>query len=144
KPLGIRLVYRDPVIDEFTLDDHFNNEDNNFLVETGKPFKLRWKVQNALNIQLFRNGKLYQKFNKDEKNITLKEEIQDRKSKSIEYTLVASNDNESIVSKSLDIRFVYLNPAINEFTISHYSKREGNEFVVENGKPFILQWNVQN
>ena len=146
KSLAIRFVYPDPVINEFTVVDYFNKENNDFIVETGKPFKLRWDVQNALNIVLFKNEKPYQKFDKDEKNIaiTIKEDVQDGKPEIIKYTLAVSNDNESISSKSLTIRFVHLVPAINDFTISHYFEREGKEFVVENKKSFILQWNVQN
>jgi len=136
KSLTIRFVHLVPAINDFTISHYFEREGKEFVVENKKSFILQWNVQNAANIELYKDGNLYKKLNSTEKNIQLTEEIHDGKSKRIEYTLVASKENESPAQKSLIIKVIYPEPVINQF--------KANKHVVSEGKAFKLIWNVKN
>jgi uncharacterized cupredoxin-like copper-binding protein len=142
-----------PVIEKFNVTDYAEKEDDNYLVESGKPFTLTWKVKNTLNVELFKNDQFFQDFDIEESDFTLKETF-DGKEKTIKFTLKASN-SFSTVSRSLVVTVtdkinenvivdVYESPVINEFKVVNYRERKGDMYLVESGKNFELTWKITN
>src|SRR5207249_3241129 len=89
-PLTIKIIYPDPVINDFTVNNYVEKNTNSYVIENGKTFMLKWDVKNALRIELYKDGVPYKKFNTDIKSIELKEEIYDGKEKETEYILLAT------------------------------------------------------
>ena len=134
-----------PVINKFRASNYIERNGDDYVIESGKPFKLYWDVQNVSNLQLYKDGELYKKLNSSEKNLELTEETYNNKREKIEYKLVASNKSIQI-HKLLIVEIIALRrePVINEFTVSNYVEKSGDEYVIEDGKIFTLNWDVHN
>ena len=130
-------------IKEFNVSSYIEKNGNEYTIQSGKTFRLKWDTQNIKRVELYKNGEPYKTLDNDQKNIELKEEVHDSRTKSIEYTLVGSNNEES-VTKSLLIKVVFLKPVINEFTIQNFFEKNKDDYIIENGKSFILKWEVLN
>jgi len=146
-------IRSNPVINEFNIGNYAEKNEDDYLIESGKTFTLNWNVKNALNAELYKNGEFYQKLDTEQRSITFKETY-DGKEKKIKYTLQASN-NFSSISRSLMVTVmdmtrddsfvdVYQPPLINEFEASNCVEKKGDVYVVESGKIFTLNWNVEN
>jgi hypothetical protein len=132
-------VEREPVIKRFEAVDYINKNDDNYIIESGKPFTLIWETENAKNVEIQKNEQLLKIFTNNENSIELTETIYDRPEKRMNYTLVISSDKEQKKSKSLNIivkKFAVAPPVINQF--------KANKYVLRNGGSFILKWNIKN
>ena len=133
----------EPLIKKFAITDFSTESDGNFIIESGKPFIMRWEVENASDIQLYKNGQFFRKIQHDEESIELVEEVYDRDEKKVEFELIASHSGE-VVSEILAIIITQGEPAIDSFEVGNYSKKNGNDYEVENDQKFNLSWSVRN
>jgi len=129
-------------IKEFNVSNYIEKNGNEYTIQGGKAFMLKWDTQNIKRVELYKNGEPYKILDNDQKNLELKEELHDSRTKSVEYTLVGTNNEES-VTKSLLIKVVFLKPVINEFAIQNFSEKNQDDYIIEKGKPFVLKWDVQ-
>jgi hypothetical protein len=72
------------------------------IVQNKQSFSLLWKVKNATNIELHRNGMVFRKYTADKTSATFSESY-DGKDKEIAYTLLASNDTDSVQSEVVTV-----------------------------------------
>jgi hypothetical protein len=136
-----------PVIIRFGVTNHIAQDGNNYTVESGKTFVLSWDVENVSNIELHKNGVLYKTLNTEEESIEIIEVAYDGKEKKIEYTLMVSNDVESIKSRGITVivkESVEREPVIKRFEVVDYIDKNEDGYVIESGKPFSLVWETAN
>lgn len=135
--------HAEPVIKKFSVTDSSPESSGEFIIESGKSFIINWKVENASDIQLYKNGQFFKKIQQDEESIELVEEVYDKDEKKMEFELVASQRGE-VVSEIVTVIIAQGGPAINSFEVSNYSKKNGDDYEVEDEKKFLLTWNVRN
>lgn len=103
EPLNVIVKKRTPA---FPNIKYFKS--NKYNLRNGGSFTLKWDVQNATEIKLFKDGRFCKEISIGEKNIEFKEDYEGTQ-KTIEYKLHASNDSGKIDSKPV---FIAVKPAI--------------------------------
>jgi len=73
-------------------------------VKDGEIFTLQWQASNSTFVELFKNGRSFQKFGPDTNTLALSESASQGKKRDIEYTLDAGNAAGKITSESLRIK----------------------------------------
>lgn len=141
-PAGGSFSNSEPVIKKFTLNNS-EKADDDFIVENGKEFTLNWDVENASDIQLYKNGQFFQKIQQGEESIELAEEVYDREQKKIEFELVASASG-NVVRELLSVVVIQSEPIINQFEAKNYFEKNGDNYAVQNERTYILTWDVKN
>lgn len=109
-------------------------------VKNKETFTLYWEVENATQVEIFRNGILYEKPGPEETNFKITEAY-DGKDKVFEYNLIASND--SFQTKSLPVH-VRVTEVINKEVTPEIDIFKTSAAIVKNREPFTLSWEVKN
>jgi len=129
-------VFESPIID-FAINNYIERDEDSYVVESGKPFNLTWKVNNANEIQIQKDGQYLKSVSSAEKSIALTENIDDGEERKINYTLsVLITGTSKVDSRTLQIIVKPARPVINLFKTSKH--------VLRNGGSYILSWDVQN
>jgi len=109
-------------------------------VKNKETFTLYWEVENATQVEIFRNGMFYEKPGPEETSIKITEAY-DGRDKVFEYSLIASND--SFQTKSLPVH-VRVTDVINKEVTPEIDLFKISAAIVKNREPFTLSWEVKN
>lgn len=109
-------------------------------VKNKETFTLYWEVENATQVEIFRNGILYEKPGPEETSFKITEAY-DGKDKVFEYNLIASND--SFQTKSLPVH-VRVTEVINKELTPEIDLFKSSASTVKTKEPFTLSWEVKN
>lgn len=134
-----------PGISNFRLEEFLDKNDECYLVESGRDFKLQWDVGKAKTVELLKNGSRLMQFINGENSIILNEEAWDGKERIINYTLIVSGGEGSVETEeheSLKIKLLYQQQDIESFTVKSYLEKNAEGFIVESGRPFTLGWDL--
>ncbi len=129
----------------FTVTNYLAKDGDLFTVASGSTFTLEWVVENSVEITLYKNGSLLQKFDGNQNSIVLNEKVYDGQAKKIEYRLLSGTGIEK-TEKTLVVQIVQgsLNPVISSFSLTGFTEKNGTDYTVETGKMFTLHWDVQH
>ncbi len=109
-------------------------------VKNKETFTLYWEVQNATQVEIFRNGISYEKPGQEETSLKITEAY-DGKDKVYEYSLVASND--SFQEKSLPVH-VRVTEIIHKELTPEIDLFKTSANIVKAREAFTLSWEVKN
>lgn len=132
-------------ISEFSIKNYFFKSGSTYTLSNGEPFILQWKVQSAQHVTLLKNGQSYKQFNNGEDSIEMTENVYDGQEKLIEYTLVVTASDQllqSVEKASVMVIVVFKKHVFTELTVSNYYEKKHDNYIVESGKPFSLNWDI--
>ena len=133
------------IINNFEVINYADLRAGTFIISTGKEFKLKWDVDNAAEIELYKNGTFLERYGNNKSYVDITEDLFDDQPKKIEYRLVAGR-GLSKVEKALIIEIIspITHMAIIDFSVNNYVESNNGVYTVESGRDFTLQWNVTN
>ncbi|MEO5889192.1 MAG: IPT/TIG domain-containing protein [Ferruginibacter sp.] len=132
------LSRMEPAIDEFSILGYVEKDGDQYIVNSGEYFTLSWKVTNADNITVYKNGSPYKAIGNTQ-TLNLKEKAPMGEEEKAAYSILATNRYTMYSSNTLTVFFkkdVEARPEITAFQTDNY--------VVEKLEPFNLAWRVKN
>ncbi|TDH27270.1 hypothetical protein EXU57_06680 [Segetibacter sp. 3557_3] len=125
----------------FTVSDSSAKHQDDFIVESGKPFTLHWTLHNAGKAELYRNHMFYKLFGPSDNDVTVKENY-DGKDKRVSYTLKVPGESGAHEKTLMVIVTPSKKPAaayIENLSIKNIEPVDG-EYVVPGNQAFELSW----
>ena len=132
------FVERDPLITGFTVRDYIEKKQDTYIVESGRTFILAWSVNNAMEIEIHKDGACFKKIPVKENKLKITETIYDCKQKTIVYLLIASAGLKKAQSELL----ITVKDSVAALPVIDYF--QSNKYKVASGGSFVLSWEVQN